>query len=89
MLHIHSLIQRIQTWCIPKLGAIRAKKGLAFGQETVEIQDPVSNMRSGFENDLQLAYTSALLDQLEARGADVSKHCRRLRSCQAAAQIEV
>ena len=32
-----------------KLGAIRAKKGLAFGQETVEIQDPVSNMRSGFE----------------------------------------
>ena len=71
-----------------KLGAIRAKKGLAFGQETVEIQDPVSNMRSGFENDLQLAYISALLDQLEARGADVSKHHRRLRSCQAAAQIE-
>ena len=31
-----------------KLGAIRAKKGLAFGQETVEIQDPVSYMRSGF-----------------------------------------
>ena len=71
-----------------KLGAIRAKKGLAFGQDTVEIQDPVSNMRSGFENNLQLAYTSALLDQLEARGADVSKHHRRLRSCQAAAQIE-
>ena len=40
-----------------KLGVIRAKKGLAFGQETVEIQDPVSNMQSGFENDLQLAYT--------------------------------
>ena len=72
-----------------KLGAIRAKKGLAFGQETVEIQDPVSNMRSGYENDLQLAYTSALLDQLEARGADVSKHHRRLRYCQAADQIEV
>ena len=72
-----------------KLGAIRAKKGLAFGQETVEIQDPVSNMRSGFENDLQLAYTSAPLDQLEARGADVSKHHRRLRYCQAADQIEV
>ena len=69
--------------------SIRAKKGLAFGQETAEIQDPVSNIRSGFENDLQLAYTSALLDQLEARGADVSKHCRRPRSCQAAAQIEV
>ena len=49
----------------------------------------MSNMRSGFENDLQHAYTSALLDQLEARGADVSKHCRRLRYCQAAAQIEV
>ena len=32
-----------------KLGDIRAKKGLAFCQETVEIQDPVSNMRSGFE----------------------------------------
>ena len=62
-----------------KLGAIRAKKGLAFGQETVEMQDPVSNMRSGFENDLQLAYTSALLGQLEARGADVSKHRSRLR----------
>ena len=46
-------------------------------------------MRSGFENDLQLAYTSALLDQLEARGADVSKQHRRLRSCQAAAQINV
>ena len=70
-----------------KLGAIKAKKGLAFGQETVEIQDPVSNMRSGFENGMQIAYTSALLDPLEARGADVSKHCRR--SCQAAAQIEV
>ena len=37
-----------------KLGAIRAKKGLSFGQEIVEIQDPVSNMRSGFENDLHL-----------------------------------
>ena len=72
-----------------KLGATRAKKGLAFCQETVEIKDPVSNMRPGFENDLQLAYTSALLDQLEARGADGSKHCRRLRPCQAAAQIEV
>ena len=58
-----------------KLGAIRAKKGLAFGQGTVEIQDSVSNKSSGFENGLQLAYTSALLDQLEARGADVSKHC--------------
>ena len=46
-------------------------------------------MRSGFENYLQLAYTSALLDQLEARGADVSKHHRRLRYCQAADQIEV
>ena len=72
-----------------KLGAIRAQKGLAFVQETVEIQDPVSNMRLGFENNLQLAYTSALLDQLEARGADVSKHHRRLRYCQAADQIEV
>ena len=72
-----------------KLGAIRAKKGLAFGQETIEIKDPLSNMRSGFENNLQLSYTSALLDQLEARDADISKHCKRLRSCQAAAQIEV
>ena len=59
--------------------------------ETVGIQDPVGTQCTILSNDMQYAFTSALLDQLEDCGGDVKEHCRRLRNRQYTAkpQIEV
>ena len=49
------------------------------GQETVRIQDPVGTQHMVLSNDMQFAFASDLLDQLEDYGADVREHHRRLR----------
>ena len=49
------------------------------GWETVRIQDPVGTQHTVLSHDMQFAFTSALLDQLEDYGTDVREHCRRLR----------
>ena len=59
-------------------GAIRTGQSSALGQRTVGFQDPVGNRKFVMENDMQNAFVSALLDQLEDLGADVMEHGRRL-----------
>ena len=49
------------------------------GQEAVGIQDPVGTQCTALSNDMQFAFASALLDQLEDYGTDVREHHRRLR----------
>ena len=73
-----------------KVGAIRTGPSSALGQEIVGIQDSVSNKRMVLNYDMQNAFASALLDQLEDLGTDVKEHCRRLRPRQYSAipQIE-
>ena len=60
-------------------GAIRTGKNSALGQRTVGFQDPVGNRRLVIDHEMQNAFASALLDQLEDLGTDVNEHCRRLR----------
>ena len=60
-------------------GAIRAGQSSALGQRTVGFQDPVGNRRLVMYHEIQNAFASALLDQLEDLGANVKEHCRRLR----------
>ena len=62
----------------------------ALGQEIVGIQDSVGNKRMVLNYDMQNAFVSALLDQLEDLGTDVEEHYRRLRPGQYSAipQIE-
>ena len=52
---------------------IGAYQNSAPGQATVEFQEPVGNR--GMVTD----FATALLDELERLGADVTEHCRRLR----------
>ena len=71
-------------------GAIRTGHSSALSQRTVGFQDLVGNRRLVMDNDMQNAFASALLDQLEDLGTDVTEHCRRLRPRQYSAipQIE-
>ena len=62
-----------------RVGAIGTNKGSVPGWETVRIQDPVGTQHTVLSNDMQFAFASALLDQLEDYGADVREHHRRLR----------
>ena len=62
-----------------KVGTIRTGQCSALGQETVGIQDSVGDKRMVLNYDMQNAFASALLDQLEDIGNDVKEHCRRLR----------
>ena len=62
--------------------AIRSGKCSDLGHETVGIQVPVSNMDKVVDERLQHAFTEAVLDQLAANGADVKRHCRKLREQQ-------
>ena len=62
-----------------RMGAIGTNGGSVHGQETVWIQDSAGTQCMVLSNDMQFAFTSALLDQLEDYGADVRIHCRRLR----------
>ena len=69
-----------------RVGAIGADKYSVPGQETVWIQDPVGTQHMVLSNDMQYAFTSALLDQLEDYVPNVKEHCRRLRNGQNAAK---
>ena len=60
-------------------GAIRIGQSSALGQRTVGFQDTVGNRRLVTDHEMQNAFASALLDQLEDLGTDVKEHHRRLR----------
>ena len=62
-----------------RVGAIGTNRGSVPGKETVGIQDPAGTQCMVLCNDMQFAFTSALLDQLEDYVTDVREHCRRLR----------
>ena len=62
-----------------RVGAIGTNRCSVPGWETVGIQDPVGRQCMVLCTDVQLAFTSALLDQLEDYGTDVREHHRRLR----------
>ena len=62
-----------------KVGAIRTEQSSAPGQETVRSQDSEGNKRMVLNYDMQNAFASALLDQLEDLGTDVKEHYKRLR----------
>ena len=66
----------------PNVDTRRAGQYSALGWEPVEVQEPVGGQRIVINNDIQLAYASALLDHLEDLSADVQSHCRRLRARQ-------
>ena len=51
-----------------RVGAIGTDKYSIPGQETVGIQDPVGTQCLVLRNDMQYAFASALLDQLEDYG---------------------
>ena len=63
----------------PRLGAIGVDQNSAPGQVTVGIQDSACDKRMVLNYDMQNAFSSALLEQLEDLGASVKEHCRRLR----------
>ena len=65
-----------------KMGAISTDKYLVLGQETVGIQDRVGTQSKVMKNDMQYAFATALLDQLEDYCTNVNEHCRRLRTGQ-------
>ena len=62
-----------------RVGAIGTNRGSVPGRETVRIQDQAGTQHMVLSNDMQFAFASALLDQLEDYGANVREHCRRLR----------
>ena len=70
--------------------AIGADKYSALGQKTVRFQESVGHRHMVNDNDMQQAFATALLKQLEDMGADVTGHCRRLMARQAAGpQLEI
>ena len=68
-----------------KEGTIRSGRGSELGHKTVGFQDPVSDMDQVVDVRMQHAFTKAILNQLEANGANVRRHCRKLRTKQYAA----
>ena len=64
---------------------IRSGRGSELGCKTVGFQDPVSDMNQVVDVRMQHAFTKADIDQLEANGADVRRHRRKLRKKQYAA----
>ena len=62
-----------------RVGAIGTNSGSVPGLVTVRIQDPAGAQCTVLSNDMQFAFISALLDQLEDYGTDVREHCIRLR----------
>ena len=56
------------------MGAIGTNRGSVPGWETVRIQDPASTQHMVLSNDMQFAFTSALLGQLEDYGTSVKNH---------------
>ena len=58
--------------------AIGADKYSAVGQKTAGFQEPVGHRHMVNDNDMQQAFATALLKQLEDMGVAVARHCRRL-----------
>ena len=50
----------------------------ALGRKTAGFQEPVGHRHMVNDNDMQQAFATALLNQLEDMGADVTGHRRRL-----------
>ena len=72
-----------------RVGAIGTDKCSVLGWETVEIQDQVGTQHTVLRNDMQDAFTSVLLDQLEEYGTNVKEHHRRLRDRLQAARTPI
>ena len=72
-----------------KEDAIRSGKGLDLGLKTVSFQDPVGDMGKVVDVRVQHAFTKAVIDQLAANGADVNRHCRKLKRKQYAVVPEI
>ena len=70
-------------------GAKRTGQSSALGQRNVGFQGPVGNRRLVINHEMQNAFTSALLDQLEDLGTDVKEHHRRLRPRQYSAILQI
>ena len=64
----------------PNVDTRRAGQYSTLVWEPVEVQEPVGGQRIVINNDMQLAYASALLDHLEDLGTDVESHRRRPRA---------
>ena len=62
-----------------RVGTIGTNQHSVPGQEIVGMWDPADTQCTVLHNDMQFAFASALLDQLEDYGADVREHHRRLR----------
>ena len=72
-----------------RVGAIGNDKCSVPGQETFEIQHQVGTQCKVLSNDMQYAFTTDLLDQLEDYGSDVKEHCRGLRTRQYPAKPQI
>ena len=72
-----------------KVGAIGTDKYSVPGWETVGIQDPVGTECKVLNNEMQYAFATALLDQLEDYGANVKEHHRRLWTRQYPAKLQI
>ena len=64
---------------------IRSGRGSELDHKTVGFQDPVSDMDQVVDVRMHHAFIKAVLDQLEANGANVRRHHRKLRKKQYAA----
>ena len=62
-----------------RVGAIGTNRHSVPSWETIGIQDPAGTQCMVLSNDMQFAFASALLNQLEDYGANVRKHHKRLR----------
>ena len=71
------------------VGAIGTDKYSVPGQEIVGIQDPVGTQCKVLSNDMQYAFVSALLDQLDNYGTNVKEHHQRLRNRQYTAKPQI
>ena len=72
-----------------RVGAIGTNRGPVPGWETFRIQNPAGTQHTVLSNDMQFAFASALLDQLEDHGADVREYCRKLRDRHHAAKTQI
>ena len=59
-----------------RVGAMSIDKYKVPGSETVGIQDPVGTQCKVISNDMQYAFATGLLDQLEDYGTNVKENCR-------------
>ena len=73
----------------PRVDTIGTDKYSVPGQETVRMQTPVGTQSRVLDNDMQYAFASALLDQLDSYDTDVNEHCRRLRNRQYSAKPQI